>query len=575
MLALLISIAMNVAIIANTSCLPCSCFRPLISKLFSNKTRTISNNQNKNHKNPLNSKNRNYFNPMRTVSTETDPSSNDLMVNVAPNENDLDSIKSQWTPYSPQHRDYVTQLFEPDKLSLRTDEQISSSSIEMSHTQSINRQANYDWDEFLFETLPLTQDRKLRNSMLISIHLYFMREFNEQIDALFDSSYLLSIINPNTTRQEEIKKMYGTIKYLASNIPSLYHQDKSEEITDLIIKTFEYYSKIESFLKEGLLAFSRIIDSEVVDHSKNVDSKLVNNGQEIDKQEMMEIDQELYNQAIKAVDYNEQNLNDKYKSGKDRTFKPQTFDGKALCMLAIKDLEDINLVFRAILALINENGKILYHKDDMEPYPDLLDAVFKTIFPDVKLSLQMQIFNKLKTVYDPASFIILLGTQLMVHSRQSYWGKYHQNIKFELTSTQIIKHDPFDVIHRIEISDNCPPMQKQQLSIIQCKIKTEYLKILMVHKRLEKNFDGNELQNVDEKWINNVFLLGSVIMSELDGGRIGIINHYDGTGKITDISRPTRTIFFEYSLLKNDPRGITLDDIESNGVKIMAQQDQD
>ena len=73
---------------------------------------------------------------------------------------------------------------------------------------------------------------------------------------------------------------------------------------------------------------------------------------------------------------------------------------------------------------------------------------------------------------------------------------------------------------------------------------------------------------------DNAFFGISLITTVLDGGKCGIMNHYNKSGQIRDISAFTRTMFFEFSTLKDQP--ITEQDIPNiiaQGKKVITESD--
>ena len=181
------------------------------------------------------------------------------------------------------------------------------------------------------------------------------------------------------------------------------------------------------------------------------------------------------------------------------------------------------------------------------------------MFPEINIEVHLKHYNALQTNwFVPVLAMNPIIYKMVLHSRRSYWGRNPaQNMRVKITFEQIIQYEPFDIITKLSLMDNCPPIQHTKLQRIQDKIKVDYQQII------------NESTRHDDKWLNDVFLFGSIVMTELNG-TFGIINHYNGTGEIRDPRSYTRTIYRSVSVLKGFGN-VTLENI-GNVIKLGMSQ---
>ena len=262
---------------------------------------------------------------------------------------------------------------------------------------------------------------------------------------------------------------------------------------------------------------------------------------------MKQQDVTCYNKCIRDANFSTKLLNELYKLGKNREFSTHYFDAKLLAVAAMKHLMTIRESLYAILRLIDSNPsksrKILRSLINIESLPIVIEAVAKTVFPDVNIQYEFKFYNALNMISIPVAFIRTLIWKLLLYSRRTHFGRYHGigKLNIKLSVKQKIRQDPFDVFLYVEVTDNCPPMQLQELLSLENEMKSMYFNLSNIAYIDLVNGHG------DHCW-NNVFLMGSLLMKEI-GGIFGIINHYGGNGEITDIDSMTKSIYFQFSLL--------------------------
>ena len=167
----------------------------------------------------------------------------------------------------------------------------------------------------------------------------------------------------------------------------------------------------------------------------------------------------------------------------------------------------------------------------------------------------------MRTIFIPSAFVRTLVWKLLLHARRTHFGRYHGHGKLntKLNVEIRIKQEPFDIIMYVHVADNCPPLQRQE--------------IFAFENEMDQLIDDLINMNgiVGEYSWDNVFLMGALSMKEI-GGKFYIKNYYHGKAEIKDVDSLTKSICFQFSLVKGNVGMIGIHSyskIMKSGIKII------
>ena len=485
------------------------------------------------------------------------PPKSPVASNKSPSISDEDAQSSKTVPQTP-HQNYlhINSLFEIDNDPIIPNNNVL---LQQAIMQTQQTQPNYAWKEFKFEKLKITTNKRIRNSMLLSVHLQAASMAGKHVKEALDSPYMEHVwLGKGADKMAHYSVMKGKwreIERFITNSPTLYQQNKLQEIAESIQDSSDTIQDMKQFFGRSIFETpSNSLKQHAIQERELAKIKPAWQNQ------MDAMDITLYNRAIRNANFNEEALDEELKLSKDRTFNVHQHDGKELCIQSLRHLYILQSMLQAIKILLTDDGKIVWMPWNLEAVPTTTDGFFKLVLPDAQTSLHLDYYTALQHIYLPVSFFQALIWKLLLHSRRSYFGLYQKNLKLKLSVEQRIIEEPeFDVLIRYSFTDNCPPIQERQLIKLQNKIKMDYDKLVKEYGD-DLNVVEDDYEHNDE-WLNNVFLLGSILTTEF-GANFGIINHYEGDGELRCIPEKTRTIYYEFSILRFNHGNVTIDDIE-------------
>ena len=258
---------------------------------------------------------REFINSQTHPKDSTIQSSQDYEANTTANDQE-NQVKhptlqlSDWTP-DQSHINYLTTifgedtpLFSPDEISVpSSDEQTQPGDILYNHLTARNRSSNYEWDRFIFNKFNLTENRKIRNQMLISTYLQSAKMSSKQMNDLLHSQFFVDLMIKRDGEEQELQMMqkdFGIIMLLLVNIPALYKDNQIQEITELIESTPSIFDKTMKFFEKISLRFARKSEARTTDNFRNFMNP-IQSTKTTDKQKDKE--KVAYNKAIESANY--------------------------------------------------------------------------------------------------------------------------------------------------------------------------------------------------------------------------------------------------------------------------------
>ena len=410
--------------------------------------------------------------------------------------------------------------------------------------QEMVRQTYYEWQECVFDELSMcdiTNNKTVTTQMLLSAHLQIAQIGHDQIGDCFSLE----------SGSQHIEESYQSVSDLFRDIPLLFELNYSH----IIVSRFQKLTNSQSF-KEITGYLVAAMHSNSSNASEDVTriqrSSILNIGEDSPMQEEL-----IYNLALRKANFSEEHLSEVYRIGKYR--KIQTMANKVphnvlSLQVAIRHIMNQEKALAAIVSIIQDDDdvSVSYELVTVQCLMSELLGIARTAFPDTEFTLTATYYNKLAKIWIPVTLIRLLAMKFALHSRRDYWGRNARNLHTHFALEHVIIYDPFDIVLRISMSDNCPPMRQTRL---------EYLnQRMLTYKTFNAEQVDDDFEHRD-RWLNDVYFFSSWVASII-GGKFGIKNLYEGTGDMRDKRSSTRVMYLEFSILRGHHNNISIDDVE-------------